>query len=1381
MSLFQKIRSVFGLKTEIEDSPLEHFDKVISERKSIEDKISKAQESYSETDDEFNSLIQKASSEADSKAFLNKLEHVTNSYLEVVSKLAIELKEKKEEEQNLEADLLAKAIQITAVMSEEEQKEVNTLLKVWEMTGTINEEQYDSKIIAISKAIESVCADSAPIKSISTKKESKKYEGHYSNVIVKNEEGKILFLKRANDKVIAPGKYCLPGGHIDEGETIEEAGLRELKEEAGLDAEYGYVAGKAKCQDGKWAFYMYAHPEDYAVKLLDGESAGMAWMDEEEWLEADLLFDLKDHMTALECRDEIDIKYIPEIKKAEDIFFEEESDMLIKGKAASVGEKRKWNGIEYVKTDSGKWVKTKSDKDREKKDKDKSFKHTTEQIVSHAENTSSDQLKKIISDESKPHHVRDAAKRELERREDGNKEKEKLNKLKDQVAKKEQKEQQQKEKEKAKAKKEKEAQKEEEKKPKKIKPDETFSGTLTLLKNTEKAPNMGSRFGQDVEPAGFYATQKESEHLDDHPNYKTFTVDIKKPLVIDVTEDLIKWKRDLSDRYKAKGAKLSKMLMEEGYDSIITTDKHGFTGEIIVLNTEKLKESNLRKSDEENDILEKAGKHYEHVKVVRDGKVFYQYREVGSDKIEDEITIGDYLTSDLDLKISKYSDKAFLITGDTYKNLELLRKLKADVGIGSWNKTLGGWIFPSNAKHTILTSLFSKMPEGTFEETKAKEEVTQMKNAVDPGTTITVDGGKKVEVQSVDLIDGNIGYNIKGKDKVLENEVGIVPVSKPEDVINDTNEENRFKSGKELFGKEEGEAPVSDTISKDGGVQVDIPIKEFITRSGDKVDAIDYTGIKQMDIQIVDQDGILERSRPNWCADINLEIFAGRRNDNFLFDYVKLNDDSFLLATNGYEKSIYGKNISDHKIVNDQLREDLLNNKYSYIQLNKPSNEWGNSTDGYSFQIGDTKYQYSPDQKDAWQADRMALNNNHVSNYAVVSLDQIVAMQDYYQKKAKAVIAEKKKIETERVLDKVKEWSEDKIKHYYPFDYDKRLSEKQKNKYTKEEWEALPKDAKIAEIPFMKSPAIQLPTGSRISQTDDKSMWNSNFEMYKKFVDHSYKTPKDRGKNTYTLDSCVTEYNEVRDQLQWRKHDLAAQREENDSSYDKAFQTSYGDIALKDDLVGSHGVKIKLQNGKEIKANHIEQIKESLSHVYGSFGDRSNIAREHGLKISHSGEKLMFARKALGLYVPSLKAIGVSDNKTHNKFGFTLAHEFAHFIDNYVGNKNGRHYASDNLNSTAGKIANTFRSNMNTASDSPYINRTCENFARALEQYHAMRVSGEDAIKSEVDKVPYHLRDEHVSKEKFNKEIKPLIEQFFKEHEDLLKAAIDDVNIIEIE
>jgi 8-oxo-dGTP diphosphatase len=48
-------------------------------------------------------------------------------------------------------------------------------------------------------------------------------------------QNKVLLAKRASTKRIGPGKYHLPGGHIEFGEQPTEALRREIKEELQLD------------------------------------------------------------------------------------------------------------------------------------------------------------------------------------------------------------------------------------------------------------------------------------------------------------------------------------------------------------------------------------------------------------------------------------------------------------------------------------------------------------------------------------------------------------------------------------------------------------------------------------------------------------------------------------------------------------------------------------------------------------------------------------------------------------------------------------------------------------------------------------------------------------------------------------------------------------------------------------------------------------------------------------------------------------------------------------------------------------------------------------------------------------------------------------------
>lgn len=54
-------------------------------------------------------------------------------------------------------------------------------------------------------------------------------------------EGKVLLVKRSIKPYM--GYWCVPGGRVEFGETVEEAVLREAKEETGLDVEIGKMVG----------------------------------------------------------------------------------------------------------------------------------------------------------------------------------------------------------------------------------------------------------------------------------------------------------------------------------------------------------------------------------------------------------------------------------------------------------------------------------------------------------------------------------------------------------------------------------------------------------------------------------------------------------------------------------------------------------------------------------------------------------------------------------------------------------------------------------------------------------------------------------------------------------------------------------------------------------------------------------------------------------------------------------------------------------------------------------------------------------------------------------------------------------------------------------
>jgi 8-oxo-dGTP pyrophosphatase MutT (NUDIX family) len=56
---------------------------------------------------------------------------------------------------------------------------------------------------------------------------------HVTISIAKNQDGKYLIIKSPKWK-----HWVFPGGHIENGETIEEAAIRELKEETGVEGKH---------------------------------------------------------------------------------------------------------------------------------------------------------------------------------------------------------------------------------------------------------------------------------------------------------------------------------------------------------------------------------------------------------------------------------------------------------------------------------------------------------------------------------------------------------------------------------------------------------------------------------------------------------------------------------------------------------------------------------------------------------------------------------------------------------------------------------------------------------------------------------------------------------------------------------------------------------------------------------------------------------------------------------------------------------------------------------------------------------------------------------------------------------------------------------------
>jgi 8-oxo-dGTP diphosphatase len=63
--------------------------------------------------------------------------------------------------------------------------------------------------------------------------------GVAARAVVMDESGRVLLIRRAPDVYLDPGRWELPGGKMDHGESLEEALAREVGEETGLSVRVG--------------------------------------------------------------------------------------------------------------------------------------------------------------------------------------------------------------------------------------------------------------------------------------------------------------------------------------------------------------------------------------------------------------------------------------------------------------------------------------------------------------------------------------------------------------------------------------------------------------------------------------------------------------------------------------------------------------------------------------------------------------------------------------------------------------------------------------------------------------------------------------------------------------------------------------------------------------------------------------------------------------------------------------------------------------------------------------------------------------------------------------------------------------------------------------
>lgn len=288
-------------------------------------------------------------------------------------------------------------------------------------------------------------------------------------------------------------------------------------------------------------------------------------------------------------------------------------------------------------------------------------------------------------------------------------------------------------------------------------------------------------------------------------------------------------------------------------------------------------------------------------------------------------------------------------------------------------------------------------------------------------------------------------------------------------------------------------------------------------------------------------------------------------------------------------------------------------------------------------------------------------------------------------------------------------------------------------------------------------------------------------DVHKSITDKAFEMKGKTPGKLYRLQNEVVfleQWQPLLENIKGKRLDMNYQKQDYIDSYSKAVETAYGDSNTFNNLYNDYGVKIKKQNGSNFSKAEIDRLSETIGKVFNHYGNLSNLASDYKLKISYADNCMQFARKAIGLFTSYHNAIGVSffnEEKQESVAGInhtadvTLAHEIAHWLDNQKGKESHSFYASDKYGTLENQIAEKFKNEIKLREKSnksaakigkadeihlgEYWFRTCECFARAMEQYYAFQ-RGID-LSEEIS---------YARKDNFETDFIPLIEQLMEEN-----------------